>query len=60
MPYSIGQVLGGQAMRELNKKQISFLKENKLDPKDFLLERTTMDDYIFFNIKSKTLWPIRR
>ena len=46
--------------KDLTLKQIIFLEEQGLNPDDFKLERTTADDYVFYNIHTGVLWEIRR
>lgn len=47
-------------LKNLNLKQKQFLVEQGLNPKDFLIERSTVDDYVFYNIHTKMLWELRR
>lgn len=46
--------------KKLNLKQKIFLEEQGLNPKDFLIERATIDDYVFYNIHTGMLWELRR
>ena len=47
-------------LRELNEKHKKFLKEQGFNPVDFLLAETTAEAYVFYYIKTKTLWNFRR
>lgn len=47
-------------LRELSYKHKKFLKEQGFNPADFLLVETTAEAYVFYYIKSKTLWNFRR
>lgn len=47
-------------LKKLNLQHKKYLVEQELNPKDFLIERTTVDDYIFYNIHTGMLWEMRR
>ncbi|MBU3107180.1 DUF6906 family protein [Clostridium gasigenes] len=47
-------------LRCLNLQQKIFLENEGLKPKDFLMERVTLEDYVFYNIHTKMLWEMRR
>lgn len=47
-------------LRKLNIKQKIFLKEQGLNNKDFLIERVTIDKFVFYNIHTGVLWEMRR
>ncbi|GAB6170048.1 hypothetical protein JCM1393_25080 [Clostridium carnis] len=49
-----------KSLKGLTLKQKKFLCEQGFKPGDFLLERVTADDYVFYNIHTKQLMEIRR
>lgn len=46
-------------LRKPTRQQKLFLVNQGLDPMDFLLERTLIDGYVFYNKHSKVLWTYR-
>lgn len=46
-------------LKKLTRQQKIFLAKQGLDPLDFLLERTLVDGYVFYNRHSKVLWTYR-
>lgn len=47
-------------LKKLTREQKRFLSNQGLDPKDYLLERATSDEFVFYNIHTKVLWNLRR
>lgn len=49
-----------QNPRKLTLKQKRFLFNQKMDPDNFLIERTTAESYVFYEKKTGKLVEIRR
>lgn len=47
-------------LKKLTREQKKFLMEEGLDPRDFLIERSTPEAFVFYNIHTKVLWNFRR
>lgn len=47
-------------LKSLTLEHKKYLVSQGLNPKDFLIEGTTADDYVFYNIHTKMLWELRR
>ena len=47
-------------LKKLSREQKKFLMEEGLDPRDFLVERSTPEAFVFYNIHTKVLWNFRR
>ena len=43
-------------LKKLTRQQKRFIESHNMDPSEFLLERTLVDGYVFYNKYSKTLW----
>lgn len=46
--------------KNLTPEQKKFLMNEGLDPREFLIERETPENYVFYNIHTKVLWNFRR
>ena len=46
--------------KNLNREQKKFLMNEGLDPREFLIERETPRDFVFYNINTKNLWNFRK
>ena len=46
--------------KNLTQEQKKFLMNEGLDPREFLIERETPENYVFYNINTKVLWNFRR
>lgn len=46
--------------KNLTPEQKKFLMNEGLDPREFLIERETPENYVFYNINTKVLWNFRR
>lgn len=47
-------------LKKLTREQKEFLENNRLNPREFLIERVTSESYVFYNINTKVLWNFRR
>ena len=47
-------------LKKLTREQKKFLLNEGFDPNDFLVERATPDEFVFYNIHTKVLWNFRR
>ena len=47
-------------LKKLSREQKKFLSNEGVDPNDFLVERATPDEFVFYNIHTKVLWNFRR
>ena len=47
-------------LQKLNRDQKQFLINEGLNPREFLVERATSENYVFYNINTKVLWNFRR
>lgn len=47
-------------LRRLTRDQKKFLKEERLNPDDFLIERATSEEYVFYNKYTEALWTYDR
>ena len=47
-------------LKKLTREQRNYLIREGLNPDDFLIERSTAESYVFYNIHTKVLWDMRR
>lgn len=47
-------------LQKLTREQKQFLINEGLNPREFLVEIATSENYVFYNINTKTLWNFRR
>lgn len=47
-------------LKKLTREQKEFLENNRLNPREFLVERATPYEFVFCNIHTKVLWNFRR
>ena len=47
-------------LKNLTLEQKKFLMNEGLNPREFLIERETPENYVFYNINTKVLWNFRR
>lgn len=47
-------------LKKLTREQKKFLADNGLNSREYLLERATSENYVFYNIHTKVLWNFRR
>ncbi|MFR9291539.1 MAG: DUF6906 family protein [Clostridium paraputrificum] len=47
-------------LKKLTRDQKKFLKEERLNPDDFLMERATPEEYVFYNKHTEALWKYDR
>ena len=47
-------------LKKLTRDQKKFLKEERLNPDDFLIERATPEEYVFYNKHTEVLWTYDR
>ena len=47
-------------LKKLTRDQKKFLKEERLNPDDFLIERATPKLYVFYNKQTEALWNYDR
>lgn len=47
-------------LKKLTREQKKFLINEGLNPADFLVERATPENFIFYNIHTKVLWNFYR
>ncbi|CUO21889.1 MULTISPECIES: DUF6906 family protein [Clostridium] len=47
-------------LKKLTRDQKRFLSNQGLNSRDFLIERSTPESYVFYNIHTKVLWNFRR
>lgn len=47
-------------LKKLTREQKRFLSNQGLDPNEYLLERATSEEFVFYNIHTKVLWNFRR
>lgn len=47
-------------LKKLTREQKGFLRNNGLNPREFLVERAAPESYVFYNINTKVLWNFRR
>ncbi len=47
-------------LKKLTREQKKFLVDNGLNPREYLVERATSENYVFYNINTKVLWDFRR
>lgn len=47
-------------LKRLTREQKKFLLEQGLNPVEFLVERVTTEEYVFFNKHTEVLWNFRR
>lgn len=47
-------------LKKLTRDQKKFLEKERLNPNDFLIERATPEEYVFYNKHTKALWTYDR
>lgn len=47
-------------LKKLTRDQKKFLEKERLNPNDFLIERATPGEYVFYNKYTEALWPYDR
>ncbi len=46
--------------KKLTREQKKFLEKERLNPDDFLIERATSEEYVFYNKHTESLWTYDR
>ena len=57
---SVVRRLEMKKLQKLSREQKEFLSNEGLNPREFLVERATSENYVFYNINTKVLWNFRR
>lgn len=47
-------------LKKLTREQKKFLEKERLNPNDFLIERATPEEYVFYNKHTEALWTYDR
>lgn len=47
-------------LKKLTRNQKQFLEKQKLNSRDYLLERDTTKEYVFYNVKTQELQTIKK
>lgn len=47
-------------LKKLTRDQKKFLEKERLNPNDFLIERATPEEYVFYNKYTEALWTYDR
>ena len=47
-------------LKKLTRDQKKFLEKERLNPNDFLIERATPEEYVFYNKHTEALWTYDR
>ena len=47
-------------LKKLTRGQKKFLEKEGVNPNDFLIERSTPEEYVFFNKHTEALWTYDR
>lgn len=47
-------------LKKLTREQKKFLEKERLNPDDFLIERSTSEEYVFYNKHTEALWTYNR
>lgn len=47
-------------LKKLTRDQKEFLEKERLNPNDFLIERATPEEYVFYNKHTEALWTYDR
>ncbi|MDU2492085.1 MAG: hypothetical protein E7D27_16190 [Clostridium celatum] len=47
-------------LKKPTREQKKFLADNGLNPREYLVERSTSYEFVFYNIHTKVLWNFRR
>lgn len=47
-------------LKKLTRDQKEFLEKERLNPNDFLIERATPEEYVFYNKYTEALWTYDR
>lgn len=47
-------------LKKLTRDQKEFLEKERLNPNDFLIERATPEEYVFYNKYTEVLWTYDR
>ena len=47
-------------LKKLTREQKKFLEKERLNPDDFLIERATSEEYVFYNKHTEALWTYNR